>query len=98
MARPLRVEFAGADYHVMGRRNDRQTGWRDNQDRVRFLETLTEMVERFGVRLHAYCLMPNHYHLLLKNWTNIAEAAIASMPVWNGDAARRIRPCRKDRL
>jgi len=65
MARPLRVEFAGAAYHVMARGNERKAIFRDDQDRQRFLETLAEMVERFGARVQAYCLMPNHYHLLL---------------------------------
>lgn len=66
MARPLPVEFAGAVYHVMARGNERRPVFRDDQDRKRFLETISEMVEQFGVRLHAYCLMPNHYHLVLE--------------------------------
>ena len=65
MARPIRVEFAGAVYHVMARGNERREVFRDDQDRRRFLETLAEAVERFGLRVHAYCLMSNHYHLLL---------------------------------
>jgi putative transposase len=59
MARPIRVEFENAVYHVTARGNER----RDVPDRQRFLETLQEAVERFGVVIHAYCLMPNHYHL-----------------------------------
>ena len=65
MARPLRVEFPGAVYHVMARGNERKAIYRNDRDRQRFLDTVAEMVERFGVRLHAYCLMANHYHLLL---------------------------------
>ncbi|HUJ09265.1 MAG TPA: transposase [Verrucomicrobiae bacterium] len=65
MARPIRVEFEGAVYHVMARGNERKAVFRDDKDRQRFLETLAEMVERFGVRVHAYCLMGNHYHLLV---------------------------------
>ena len=65
MARPIRVEFEGAIYHVMARGNERRAVFRDDNDRQRLLETLAEMVERFGVRVHAYCLMPNHYHLLV---------------------------------
>ncbi len=65
MARPIRVEFAGAVYHVMARGNERREVFRDDPDRQRFLETLAEAVARFGLRLYAYCLMPNHYHLLL---------------------------------
>lgn len=75
MARPLRVEFAGATYHVMARGNERRAVFRDDDDRRRFLETLAEMVERFGVRLHAYCLMPNHYHLLVETpRANLSQA------------------------
>ncbi len=65
MTRPIRVEFPGAVYHVMARGNERREIYRDDQDRRRFLETLGEAVEQFGLRLHAYCLMPNHYHLLM---------------------------------
>jgi len=65
MARPIRVEFAGAVYHVMARGNERRAIFRDDEDRRRFLETLEEAVARFGWRVHAYCLMPNHYHLLI---------------------------------
>jgi REP element-mobilizing transposase RayT len=65
MARPIRVEFPGAVYHVMARGNERREVFRDDQDRKRFLETLAETVRQFGLRLHAYCLMPNHYHLVL---------------------------------
>ena len=54
MARPLRVEFADAVYHVMARGNEGRSVFRDDEDRRRFLDTLAEMVERFGVGLHAY--------------------------------------------
>jgi putative transposase len=64
MARPIRVEFAGAVYHVMARGNERRAIFFDDEDRRRFLDTLAEMVEQFEVRVHAYCLMPNHYHLI----------------------------------
>ena len=66
MARPTRVEFADAVYHVTARGNDRKAIYRDDQDRQRFLETVEEVHDRFGVVLHAYCLMPNHYHLLIQ--------------------------------
>ena len=59
------VEFAGAVYQVMTRGNERRYIFRDDRDRKRFLETLGETPERFGVRVLAYCLMPNHVHLVL---------------------------------
>jgi putative transposase len=65
MARPIRVEFENAVYHVTARGNERRDIYRDVPDRQRFLETLEEAVERFGVVVHAYCLMPNHSPLLL---------------------------------
>jgi len=65
MARPLRVEFPGAVYHVMARGNEQRTVFQDDKDRQRFLETLAAAVTQFELRLHAYCLMPNHYHLVL---------------------------------
>ncbi|MGD0059413.1 MAG: transposase, partial [Verrucomicrobiia bacterium] len=60
MPRRLRVEFAGAVYHVMARGNERREIFRDDEDRRRFLEALGDGVTRFGWRIHAYCLMPNH--------------------------------------
>jgi putative transposase len=69
------VEFGGAVYHVMARGNERKAIYRDDHDRQRFVETLAEMVERFGVRLHAYVLMANHYHLLLETpQPNLSQA------------------------
>jgi hypothetical protein len=60
MARPIRVEFEGAVYHVMARGNEWQAILRDDKDRQGFLDVLSQMVERFGVLLHVFCLMPNH--------------------------------------
>jgi REP element-mobilizing transposase RayT len=66
MARPLRIEYAGAVYHVMARGNQGHAIFRDDQDRLRFLETLGEACEKTGWRVHAYVLMGNHYHLLVE--------------------------------
>jgi len=66
MARTVRVEFSDAAYHVTSRGNERRLIFRDEVDRRRFLETLGECCERFGLVVHAYCLMPNHYHLLVQ--------------------------------
>ena len=76
MARPIRVEYADAVYHVTARGNERKAIYRDDVDRQRFLETLGQAVERFRVIVHAYCLMPNHYHLLLQTpRANLSAAA-----------------------
>src|SRR5947208_13493613 len=66
MARPLRVERAGAWYHITARGNERKAIYRDKRDYQHFCELLAETVERFRWRLHAYVLMPNHYHLLVQ--------------------------------
>ena len=66
MARPLRLEFPGALYHVTSRGNGRQPIFEDDDDRERFLAVLASTVARYHVLCHAYCLMDNHYHLLLE--------------------------------
>jgi putative transposase len=57
MARPLRIEFPGAVYHVTSRGNARQKIYRDDEDREAFLTTLAQVVERFGWIGHAYCML-----------------------------------------
>ena len=66
MTRPLRIEYEGAYYHVMNRGRGRQTIFHDEAYFNAFLNTLAEAQQRFGLEVHAYCLMSNHYHLLLK--------------------------------
>lgn len=65
MARPLRVEFDGAWYHVMNRGADRQQVFFSRSDRRRFLDLLGEVTEIYAIEIHAYVLMANHYHLLV---------------------------------
>lgn len=66
MARPLRLEFAGALYHVTARGNRKEMIFRDDEDRARFLALLAREVAQQRWRLYAYCLMGNHYHLLME--------------------------------
>ena len=66
MARKARVEFEGAVYHVLDRGDRREPIFKDDADRRRFLETLAEVCQRTGWRVHAYVLMSNHYHFLLE--------------------------------
>jgi REP element-mobilizing transposase RayT len=66
MSRPLRIEFAGALYHVMARGDARTAIFLDEEDRQRFCAGLARVCERFEWRLWAYCLMDNHYHLLVE--------------------------------
>ena len=66
MARPLRIEYAGAYYHVMNRGNQRQTVFTGRRDYELFLERLGQFSQQFEVRLLCYCCMPNHFHLYLR--------------------------------
>lgn len=66
MARPLRIEFTGALYHVMARGNARAEIYKDDTDRTGFLSILGQCCERFDWMVWAYCLMGNHYHLLVE--------------------------------
>ena len=66
MARPLRVEFPGAIYHITSRGNARLPIVEDDEDRKRLLSILQEVITRFNWLCHAYCLMLNHYHLLVE--------------------------------
>jgi putative transposase len=66
MARPLRIEFPGALYHVTARGNARQDIFLDDEDRQEFLGVLSRVVSRFHLLLHAYCLMDNHFHLVVE--------------------------------
>jgi putative transposase len=66
MARPLRIEFAGAIYHITSRGNARADVYLDEVDRHVFLAILAQCCQKHHWRCHAYCLMPNHYHLLVE--------------------------------
>jgi putative transposase len=66
MARPLRIEYPGAVYHVTARGNGRQRIYADEKDYRAFLELMGKLTERYNWLCHAYCLMSNHYHLLLE--------------------------------
>ena len=66
MSRPLRIEFSGALYHVTARGNRRESIFLDDGDQARFLDVLGEVCRHFNWQLHAYCLMTNHYHLLIE--------------------------------
>ncbi len=66
MGRPLRIEYPGAHYHVTARGNERKDIYRSQRDRQQFLSYLESAVNRYGAVIHAYCLMSNHYHLLIE--------------------------------
>ena len=66
MARPLRIEYPGAVHHVTARGNARKRIYKDDADRETFLDILRGVVKRYNWLCHAYCLMDNHYHLLIE--------------------------------
>ncbi|MDY6950970.1 MAG: transposase, partial [Thermodesulfobacteriota bacterium] len=85
MARPLRIEYPGAFYHVIHRGNAGEAIFRSKGDRGKLLENVAKAVERFGMKVHTYCLMTNHYHFLVETpqpnlsrafqWINVSYAA-----------------------
>jgi putative transposase len=66
MGRPNRIDNAGSWYHVFNRGAAKQDIFRSDRDRVEFERLLGLIAERFGIRVHAYCLMTNHFHLLIE--------------------------------
>ncbi len=66
MPRQLRIQYEGAIYHLMNRGDRREEIFRDDEDRENFLQTLGVACEKTGWRVHAYCLMSNHFHLVVE--------------------------------
>ena len=66
MSRPLRIEYPGAVYHVTSRGNARRSIFKDDKDRWMLLNILEEVNDRYQWLCHAYCLMNNHYHLVIE--------------------------------
>src|SRR6266508_2419916 len=94
MARLLRLERAGAWYHITARGNERRVIYREERDRAHFLELIPEWLERFDCRLHAYVLMDNHYHLLLQtrqaNLSRAMQWLNVSYTVWFNRRHQRV--------
>jgi len=86
MPKPGRENVAGGIYHLTARGNARENIFRDEFDYVAFLRGLSATVERYRWRCHAYCLVPNHYHLLMET----PEPNLSRGMLWlNGSYARR---------
>jgi putative transposase len=66
MARPLRISYPGAFYHITSRGNEQKDVFKSNRDREKFLEYLQSATDRYNAVIHCYSLMSNHYHLLLE--------------------------------
>src|SRR5712691_9661582 len=90
MARKLRIQYPGAIYHVMNRGDRRNPVFADDQDRQRFLETLTEACQKTGWQVHAYCLMRNHFHLVVETpHANLVAGMKWLLGVYTGRFNRR---------
>ena len=90
MPRKLRVQYAGAIYHVMNRGNRRETIFDDEQDHVRFLETLGEACQKTGWQVHAWCLMGNHFQLVVETpQPNLVEGMKWLLGTYTGRYNRR---------
>lgn len=75
MARPLRIEYEHAFYHVISRAARGEAVFTSTHDKLKFLDKCAETVEKFKLRLHAYVIMNNHYHLLLETpGANLSKA------------------------
>jgi REP element-mobilizing transposase RayT len=66
MGRPIRIEYPAALYHITSRGNERKNIFLEDGDRVRFLNILEDYHDRYGILIHSYVLMDNHYHLVLE--------------------------------
>ncbi len=85
MARPLRVEYAGAFYHILNRGNGGEKVLLQERDKEKFLDYLADAAAKYNLSIHAYCLMYNHFHLIVETheanlsaamqWLNISYAA-----------------------
>ena len=86
MARQLRLQVADGWYHVTTRGSERREIFKDERDHEHFLELLPELVTRYGVKIHAYVLMGNHYHLLVQtphaNLSRAMQWLNVSYSVW----------------
>ncbi len=66
MARPLRIGYEGEVYHFTSRGNERKAIFKHEADRILFLDILHKVNKRYNILCHAYCLMDNHYHLIIE--------------------------------
>jgi len=94
MARKLRVEYAGAIYHVMNRGDRREPIFKDDQDRHAFLAALGEACVKTGWQVQAFCLMANHFHLVVETpQANLVAGMKWWLGTYTGRFNRRHRQC-----
>jgi putative transposase len=94
MARALRIERRGGRHHVTARGNERRAIYRNESDRFHFLQLLGEATERFGIGIHAYVLMDNHFHLLVEtpeaNLSRTIQWLSVSYSIWFNRRHQRV--------
>lgn len=102
MARPVRVDIADGWYHIIARGIDRRALFTDDRERTHFVELLEEMTKRYQVRIHAYVLMGNHYHLLIQTPEANASRAMqwlqVSYSLWFNRRHERVGPLFQSRF
>ena len=92
MSRPLRIEYLGAWYHVMNRGRRREHIFPDSADYESFIKVLRETSEGWNLKIAAYCLMPNHYHLLVQTPDGNISRCMRHI---NGVYTQRFNRCHK---
>jgi putative transposase len=94
MSRPKRINLPGCVYHIMCRGNRSETVFADDKDKDKFLEYLIQYIEPFEMRIHAYCLMDTHLHLMIEsrkpNLSEFMRRLLTAYTVWFN---RRHRTC-----
>ncbi len=97
MARPLRIEYPGAWYHVMNRGRRSESLFLDRKDYQLFVDMLKEISELWNVNIAAYCLMTNHYHLLIQTPdANISRVMRHLNSVYTQRFNKRGKHCKRD--
>ena len=86
MSRPIRIQYPGALYHIIARGNGGQNIYKDRKDYQIFLEVFFDIIKRFNWICYSYCLMPNHYHLLIETLDPNLSAGMRQL---NGDYSQK---------
>ena len=96
MARPLRIEYEGAFYHIVQRGLERREIYKDEKDKKRFLTYLSGAQEKYKSIIHSYVLMDNHYHIILEtpgaNLTKVMHYINASYAAYYNARHKRVGP------
>ncbi|MFC1825734.1 transposase [Thermodesulfobacteriota bacterium] len=95
MSRPLRIQYPDAWYHVMNRGRRGDEVFSEDKDYVAFIDLLKEIVEDYNVKVSAYCLMSNHYHLLVQTPDSNLSRAMRHLNGVYTQRYNRIHHCKR---